>query len=213
MTLANDAGSVYIIDDDESIRRLIEVTVRSAGYDAKSFSSADAFASFTLPDRPCCILLDLEMPGQSGLELLERHFNGAVPCPVIIVTGHASVQTAVKSMKLGAVDFLEKPFERPVLLKLVQSAIDADRTRRLSASSTDETRKRLATLSPRERELLIAVIEGKSTKMIADQLGISARTVDHHRANLMEKMNAANVADLVRMALVAGFDAKPPSAS
>jgi FixJ family two-component response regulator len=128
--------------------------------------------------------------------------------PVIVLTAHGSVRTAVKSLKLGAVDFLEKPFEREVLLERVQTAVAADRTRRESAQSRQEVADRLATLSPRERELLGAVIEGKSTKMIADGLGISARTVDHHRANLMEKMHAANVADLVRMALEAGFEGK-----
>jgi two-component system response regulator FixJ len=128
---------------------------------------------------------------------------------VIIVSGKGSVQTAVKSMKLGAVDFLEKPFERPVLLKLVQAAVNNDRKRREEATTLADTQRRLATLSPRERELLTAVIEGKSTKMIADELAISARTVDHHRANLMEKMNAANVADLVRKSIQAGAGSKP----
>jgi FixJ family two-component response regulator len=208
-----DNPAVYVVDDDASVRALIAATVRTAGIEPVLFESADQFASFQIPDRPACILLDLEMPGSSGLDLLERHFNGggSTPCPVIIVTGHASVPAAVKSMKLGAVDFLEKPFERQTLLALVQAAIDKDRQRRAAAVSTSEVTRRLATLSPRERELLAAVIDGKSTKMIADELGISARTVDHHRANLMEKMAAANVADLVRMAVAANFKgpAKP----
>jgi FixJ family two-component response regulator len=201
-----DNPAVYIVDDDASVRALIAATVRAAGIEPVTFESADQFAAFTLPDRPACILLDLEMPGRSGLDLLERHFNGGgMPCPVIIVTAHASVQAAVKSMKLGAVDFLEKPFERQTLLTLVQGAIEKDRQRRAAAGAVSEITRRLGTLSPRERELLGAVIDGKSTKMIADELGISARTVDHHRANLMEKMAAANVADLVRMAVAANF--------
>jgi FixJ family two-component response regulator len=178
----------------------------------RSFASAEEFAGFSMPDGVSCILLDLEMPGLSGLEFLEKHFqekSAGGGCPVIIVTAHGSVPAAVKSFKLGAVDFLEKPFERPVLVKAVNTALASDRTRREAKGASDEVRKRLGTLSPREAELLAAVIEGKSTKMIADELGISARTVDHHRANLMAKMRAANVADLVRMSVEAGFAAKP----
>ncbi len=204
-----DTPAAYIVDDDASVRALIAATVRAAGIEPLLFESADQFASFQMPDRPACILLDLEMPGRSGMDLLQRHFTDGCSCPVpiIIVTGHASVPAAVQSMKLGAVDFLEKPFERPALLALVQAAIEKDRQRRAAAEVVKEITRRLATLSPRERELLGAVIAGKSTKMIADELGISARTVDHHRANLMEKMAAANVADLVRMAVAANFKA------
>lgn len=201
-------GTAYIIDDDPSMRSLIEATLRQEGIAVKTFPSAEAFASFTLPDQVCCVLLDLEMPGLSGLEFLERHFAGKVSCPILIVTAHGSVPAAVKSFKLGAVDFLEKPFERPVLVEAVKSALEADRLRRASMEGVEEVRRRLGTLSPRETELLTAVIEAKSTKMIADELGISARTVDHHRANLMAKMKAANVADLVRMAVEAGFGPK-----
>jgi RNA polymerase sigma factor (sigma-70 family) len=206
----NEQSIVYVVDDDPAIRSLVEAILRGAGLETKSFTSASDFENATLVDAPGCILLDLEMPGLSGLELLERRFHGKLPCPVIILTAHGTVQTAVKSLKLGAIDFMEKPFERQALLDLVQKAIATDRTRRDAEKNREAVRKRLATLSPRERELLAAVIEGKSTKMIADTLNISARTVDHHRANLMEKMLAANVADLVRMSLEAGFNAKPP---
>ncbi|HVX84291.1 MAG TPA: response regulator [Phycisphaerae bacterium] len=203
-----DSPAAYIVDDDASMRALIGATLQSVGIEPVFFASADEFATFKIPDRPACILLDLQMPGQSGLELLERHFESTASCPVIVVTAHASVQVAVKSMKLGAVDFLEKPIDRPALLAKVQAAIEKDRQRRAASVETQEITRRLNTLSPREKELLWTVIEGKSTKMIADQLGISARTVDHHRANLMQKMQAANVADLVRMAVAANF--KPP---
>lgn len=199
---------IYIVDDDPSIRSLVEATVRGAGFEARGYASAEEFFAAPAPNRPACLLLDLELPGASGLDLLERHFGSSSACPVIIITGKASVQSAVKSMKLGAVDFLEKPFERPVLLKLVQAAVSNDRQHREEAAAIAETQRRLASLSPRERELLAAVIQGKSTKMIADELAISARTVDHHRANLMEKMNAANVADLVRKSLQAGVGNK-----
>jgi len=209
----NLPGIVYLIDDDPSIRSLIEATLRAEGLEVRSFASAEDFAAHTMPDAVSCLLLDLEMPGLSGLEFLEKHFQGKVRCPVIIVTGHGSVPAAVKSLKMGALDFLEKPFERPVLVKAVNAALEADRARRAAMAANEEVQQRLKILSPRESELLAAVIEGKSTKMIADELGISARTVDHHRANLMSKMRAANVADLVRMAVEAGFDAKPGAAS
>ncbi|HUO10672.1 MAG TPA: response regulator [Phycisphaerae bacterium] len=207
MSLGNTA---YVIDDDPSIRSLIEATLQAEGIAVRTFASAEEFAGFTMPDGVSCILLDLEMPGLSGLEFLEKHFQGKSGCPVIVVTAHGSVPAAVKSLKLGAVDFLEKPFERPVLIKAVTTALEADRVRREAIGAREEVRKRLASLSKREAELLGAVIDGKSTKMIADELGISARTVDHHRANLMAKMRAANVADLVRMSVEAGFAAKPP---
>ncbi len=207
----NDVGQVLIVDDDPSICSLIEAAGRDAGLESHSFPSAEAFLAYPSPNRPTVVLLDLELPGTSGLDLLERHFRDGSACPVIVITGKGSVQSAVKSMKLGAVDFLEKPFDRPVLLKLVQASLETDRLRREENLAVEDVRRRLASLSPRERELLIAIIEGKSTKMIADQFEISARTIDHHRANLMDKMKAANVADLVRMAVRANFTgAKTP---
>jgi RNA polymerase sigma factor (sigma-70 family) len=204
-----DPGVVYIVDDDPSICSLLEAIINGAGLKTKCFATADDFVNSSLLASPGCILLDLELPGISGIEWLERRAGtSAEQLPVIVLTGHGSVRTAVKSLQLGAVDFLEKPFEKEVLLERVQAAIATDRDRRRANESKQDVSKRLASLSPRERELLAAVIEGKSTKMIADGLGISARTVDHHRANLMEKMHAANVADLVRMALEAGFPPK-----
>ena len=199
---------VYIVDDDPSIQNLIQVTLRTAGVDSRCFSSAEEYFEYSQPVRPRCLLVDLELPGASGLELLERHFILKSACPVVIVTGKGSVQKAVTSMKLGAVDFLEKPFDRETLVKVVLAAVATERRRRDGEAAHQETQQRLGTLSPRERELLGAVMAGKSTKMIADELGISARTVDHHRANLMLKMGASNVADLVRRAVAAGFGEK-----
>ena len=215
MDTVTDKGVAYVVDDDLSMRKLIEATLKSAGIEAQTFPSGGAFAvENPVIDRPSCILLDLEMPRQSGLQFLDQHFGKrGLPCPVIIVTAHASVQTAVKSMKMGAVDLLEKPFDREILLALVQSAIEKDRQRRALLSSYGETRRRLESLTLRESELLAAVVAGKSTKMIADEFAISPRTVDHHRANMMEKMHAANVADLVRMAINSGFEPPPSTAS
>jgi two-component system response regulator FixJ len=214
----NDLGLVLVVDDDESISQLIEATLRSEQLSVKAFPSAEAFSGTNVRaeagDRPVCLLLDLVMPGQSGLDILEKQFAGKAPCPVIVMTARGTVGTAVKSMKLGAVDFLEKPFTPEALKTAVREALSKDASTREQVSEAESIRARLANLSPRERELLDAIVQGNSTKMIADALGISARTVDHHRANLMAKMHATNVADLVRMAVRADYrgvqNGKPP---
>jgi len=198
-------GTVYVVDDDPAMCELIEATLRPAGLQVQSFYSAEAFAGVNMcadaGHQPCCLLLDIQMPGISGLDFLEQRFAGGAPCPVIIISAKGSVRTAVKSMQLGAVDFLEKPFAPADLKKLVQETLATHKCTCTRALERESIRERLAALSPRERELLDAIVQGKSTKLIADALGISARTVDHHRANLMAKMHAINVADLVRMAV------------
>jgi len=208
-------GVVYVIDDDVSMCDLIQATLTRAGLKVRTFASAEAFSNFNLledcGDQPCCILLDVVMPGQSGLEFLEKRFGGDAPCPVIIITARASVDTAVKSMKLGAVDFLEKPFSSDALTNMVLQTLK-NCPSGSAIAERQAVRGRIAQLSPRERELLDAIVRGNSTKMIANRLNISARTVDHHRANLMDKMRASNVADLVRMAMEVGFTHAPASA-
>jgi len=203
-----DTGTVFVVDDDPSMCELIEAALRRAGLQVRTFPSAEAFAAANpcaeCRTSACCLLLDLVMPGQSGLEFLESRL-GSLPCPVIIITARGSVQDAVKSMKLGAVDFLEKPFSTEDLTKLVLDTLQSRQCAVLVGQEREEVRGRIAILSPRERELLDAIVQGNSTKIVADRLGISPRTVDHHRANLMEKMRAINVADLVRMAVQADY--------
>jgi FixJ family two-component response regulator len=221
-----ELGVVYVVDDDPSMLELMEVSLRGAGLTVKTYASAEAL----LADRAFfpsqqsknhasddwesgrCLLLDLEMPGTSGIELLEKirkdqvaACEGRVPCPVIVITGRASVKEAVKSMKLGAVDLFEKPFKTEDLVALVRETLDKHRQALRVAREREAARERVSKLSPRERELLDAIVQGQSTKMIAVSLGISARTVDHHRANLMQKMKADNVADLVRIAMEADY--------
>jgi len=203
-----ETGLVFVVDDDPSMCELIEATLVRAGLTVKTFPSAEAFAEANpcadCKTTSCCLLLDLVMPGQSGLEFLENRL-GTLACPVIMITARGSIQDAVKSMKLGAVDFLEKPFSTEDLTKLVLETLKSRQCAALVGQEREEVRGRIATLSPRERELLDAIVLGSSTKMVADRLGISPRTVDHHRANLMEKMRAINVADLVRMAMQADY--------
>jgi two-component system, LuxR family, response regulator FixJ len=208
---ANDI--VFVVDDDASMCELIALTLQRAGLEVRTFLSAEAFAKANILEEcksgNCCLLLDLIMPGLSGLEYLEKH-RADLPCPVIMITARGSIQDAVKSMKLGAVDFLEKPFSAEALTRVVLETLKNRRDAAAMVVERADVRTRIASLSPRERELLDAIVMGSSTKMIADRLGISPRTVDHHRANLMEKMRAANVADLVRMAMHADYKSVKP---
>ncbi len=205
-----EVGVVHVVDDDPSIRDLVQAALQRAQLQVKTYPSAEAFAAVDFDAEiagplPCCVLLDLVMPGTSGLELLESKGKGKPCCPVIVMTARASVESAVKSMKLGAVDFIEKPFSPEALTALVLATLKKHEGSKALCHDHEAVRRRLAILSPREAELLEAIVLGRSTKMIADTLGISARTVDHHRANLMDKMQANNVADLVRMAVEADY--------
>jgi two-component system response regulator FixJ len=199
---------VFVVDDVASLCELIALTLQRAGLEVRTFPSAEAFVDAKVAaehrSSSCCLLLDLVMPGQSGLEFLEKR-RGDLPCPVIMITARGSIQDAVRSMKLGAVDFLEKPFATETLTSVVLETLKNCRNAAAMEAERADVRTRITSLSPRERELLDAIVLGSSTKMIADRLGISPRTVDHHRANLMEKMRAANVADLVRMAMHADY--------
>jgi len=201
----SDIGFVVVVDDDESLCALIENTLKQAGLRVRTFTSAEAFIAADVRsevgDSPCCLLMDLVMPGLSGLDILEKHYPEKMGCSVIMMTARGTVDAAVKSMKLGAVDFLEKPFSPETLKTLVLDTLKKSKNSSATASKREALRAKLTLLSPRERELLSAIVAGSSTKMIADALQISSRTVDHHRANLMEKMKANNVADLVRMAV------------
>jgi FixJ family two-component response regulator len=213
----SELSLVFVVDDDPSMRALMEATLKREGIAVQLFESAEAMLTAgVLGDlgAPRCVLLDLEMPGASGLELLARMqqewtAREIVPWPVIVITAKGSVKSAVQSMKMGAVDFLEKPFEIDALVKQVHDTLGRHNTAVAQAHDRAMFRQRVARLSPRERELLDAIVQGQSTKMIADKLGISARTVDHHRANLMQKMKAENVADLVRIAVGADYQSVP----
>jgi FixJ family two-component response regulator len=190
---------IYVVDDDPSVRRSLERLLRSAGHDVEAFPSASDFLDAALPDRPGCLLLDLNMPEISGLELQERLANIGRTIPVIFITGFGTIPASVKAMKAGAVDFLEKPFEDETLIKALAIALDNDRENRDKADKINSIKKRADSLTGREKEVFGLVVTGMLNKQIAFELGITEKTIKVHRARIMQKMAAASLADLVRL--------------
>jgi two-component system response regulator FixJ len=195
---------VHVIDDDDAVRDSLEFLLRSAKIEVRTYDSATTFLNRTSDDRLGCIVTDVRMPGMSGVDLLRQLRARGSTMPVIIITGHGDIQLAVEAMKIGAADFLEKPFDDEALLASVKLALG-----RLEKDAHRETERadlsnRLASLSAREREVLEGLVAGKANKIIAFNLGISPRTVEIYRAHVMTKMNAGSLSDLVRMALLAG---------
>jgi two-component system, LuxR family, response regulator FixJ len=199
-----EKAPVHVIDDDEALRESLSFLLRSAGIEVKTYSSATTFLA-SLPDTGLtCVITDVRMPGLSGVELLRRLRELKLEIPVIVITGHGDVPLAVEAMKMGAIDFLEKPFDDEVLLASVRSALkqqDGESKRRTERA---EIEGKLASLSNRERDVLEGLVAGKANKQIAYDLGISPRTVEIYRANLMTKMKAGSLSELVRMALIVG---------
>ena len=205
----NEEPRIFIVDDDDAIRDSLQLLLSSVGFgNVVAYSSARDFLAQAEPRPGECLLLDVRMPDMDGLELQEELNRRGVKLPVVIMTGHADVPIAVRAMKAGAADFIEKPFAEDVLLDCVRRArihaAEAIRER----GEADETRRRAQTLTPREREVLHGMIAGRPNKLIAYDLGISPRTVEIHRARVMEKMQARSLSALVRMALAAGIEAE-----
>jgi two-component system, LuxR family, response regulator FixJ len=196
---------VHVIDDDEALRESLAFLLRAAQLEVKSYPSARAFLD-ELPDESLgCVITDVRMPDISGIDLLRRLKELKIGVPVIVVTGHGDVALAVEAMKIGAADFFEKPFDDDLLLASVRSALREQEGQKKRYAERAEIETRIAALSPRERDVLRGLIEGRANKQIAFDLGISPRTVEIYRANLMNKMQADSLSDLVRMALVAGI--------
>lgn len=196
---------VHVIDDDQAVREVLAFQLGSAGIDVQTHDSASGFLKVAPTVQAGCIITDVRMPELSGIDLLRRLRELKVAAPVIVITAHGDIPLAVEAMRMGAIDFLEKPFDDEVLLASVRSALekgDRDRTRQAERSSIQS---RLAALSNRERDVLEGLVAGRANKQIAYELGISARTIENYRANLMIKMQAASLSDLVRMALIAGM--------
>lgn len=191
---------VYIIDDDPSVRKALERLLRSAGHEAKIFSSAVEFLDFTCPDAPGCIVLDIKMPNLSGLELQDRLAERNISFPIIFITGHGTVPASIRAFKSGAMDFLQKPFDEKDFLEAVSRGVEKHRRLRREQKKMKILLARLDTLTLREREIFDLVTTGMLNKQIAYDLEISEKTVKVHRARVMQKMGAQSLADLVRFA-------------
>jgi two-component system response regulator FixJ len=194
---------VCLIDDDDAMRDSLAFLLDAAGITSRTYDSAQAYAAAPPEEPPGCIVTDIRMPGMSGVDLLRQLRQNGNAVPVIIITGHGEVPLAVEAMKLGAVDFIEKPFEEETLLSAVNTALKQRATADEARAERAAVAARLATLSARERQVLERLVSGSPNKTIAYDLGISPRTVEVYRANLMTKMNASSLSDLVRMALLA----------
>lgn len=197
---------VFVIDDDEAVRRSLCWLIESAEHRASGFASADAFLDEPLKtDGVGCIVTDVRMPRMSGLELLEELAARGNLLPVVVITAHGDVQMAVEAMKLGALDFVEKPFEETALLEAVERAVVESRRRLETLSADADVRKRFDSLSPREREVLEMILAGRPNRRVAKDLAISEKTVEAHRANIMEKIAAGSFAELVTKAVQTEF--------
>jgi FixJ family two-component response regulator len=202
-------STVFVVDDDDGVRTSLGILLDSAGYRPATFASAAEFLEQHDPARPGCLLLDMRMPLMSGMELLQTLSERGAFLPVIFITGHGDVPMAVEAMKNGAFDFLQKPFGQHDLLECVARALKADEEAREALLLTEELRRRHGTLTPREKEVMGLVVAGNANKVIAMDLGLSERTVEIHRARVMEKMTTRSVAHLVRMALALDLPGPP----
>ena len=195
-----EAGLVYIVDDEPGMRKALTRLLVAEGFDVLSFPSADEFLAAVRPAEPGCLVLDVAMPGTDGLALQAELVRRGVDLPILFLTGHGDIPMSVRAMKAGAVDFLAKPVDDAVLLKAVREALALARARRASAAELESLRRRLDSLTPREREVLEHLLAGKLNKQIAAALGTVEQTIKVHRGRVMEKMDVASMADLVRIA-------------
>jgi len=199
---------VFVVDDDPAIRASLERLFKSVGMEVQNFESAREFIDFQVPDRPCCLVLDVRMPRMSGLDLQRELSARDAHLPIIFITAHGDVPMAVDAMKVGAVDFLQKPFSDQQLLDAVQKAIELDRAARAEREERATVQQRVDRLTPREREVFELVVSGMLNKQIAYDLGTSEKTIKVHRGRVMEKMEADSLAELVTLAATVGITGK-----
>ena len=197
--MSEKEGLVFVIDDDGAMRRSLENLISSVGLEVEGFPSAQEFLRSKRADVPSCLVLDVRLPGLSGLDLQKRMVEAAMEIPIIFITGHGDIPMTVKAMKAGAVEFLTKPFREQDLLDAVQQALERDRKTREQRGEIEQLRRRVDSLTPRERDVLKLVVTGLLNKQIAGELGTSETTVKIHRHQVMEKMAANSLAELVRM--------------
>jgi len=199
--LKEQPPTVFVVDDDEAVRNSLRFLLKSVGLATRTLASSAEFLETYSPSQPGCLVLDVRMPGMSGLELQQQlNVRGAV-IPVIFITGHGDIPMAVEAMQHGAFDFLQKPFRDQDLIDRIQRALAKDARNRSSLKEHDRIRQRFDSLTPREREVLTLMTRGKANKVMAAELGLSQRTVEIHRARVMEKSGAASLAQLVRMVM------------
>lgn len=205
--MAQPAATIYVVDDDEGVRNSLRFLLRSVGLATRPFASAQEFLEAYDPRHPGCLVLDVRMPGMSGLELQQQlNLRGAI-IPVIFITGHGDIPMAVEAMQHGAFDFLQKPFRDQDLIDRIQRALERDGRNRAALAHHEQIRERFNSLTPREHEVLALMTRGKPNKVMAGELGVSQRTVEIHRARVMEKTGAASLAQLVRMEMDLGSQA------
>jgi FixJ family two-component response regulator len=198
--MIEEQATVFVVDDDASMRRSLESLLRSVGHDVKLFASGPEFMRAERKDAPGCLVLDVRLPGISGLAFQQELTQAGIKLPIIFVTGHGDVPMTVRAMKAGAVEFLTKPFDDQVLLDAVHAALERDRARRQNDAAVAALRGHFDALTERERQVMGHVVAGLVNKRIADELGLSVVTVKVHRGQVMRKMQAKSVAELVRMA-------------
>jgi FixJ family two-component response regulator len=208
--MREEQSVVFIVDDDPSIRDTLQDLLRSVGLDARVFKSTQEFLASGRPDAPSCLVLDVRLPGQSGLDLQRALTASGIDLPIVFITGHGDVPMAVRAMKAGAIEFLIKPFRDQDLLDAIQAGIDQDRAQRQDAALVADLRTRLDTLTVRERQIMALVASGHLNKQIAAELEVSEVTVKVHRGQIMRKMQAQSLPELVRMAAILGCYPKEP---
>jgi two-component system response regulator FixJ len=196
-----DKPTVFVVDDDEPVRDSLRMLMRSVGLNAETFSGAAEFLAAYDPDHPGCLVLDIRMPGMSGMELQDKLNEIHAILPIIFITGHGDVPMAVKAIQYGAADFIQKPFRDQDLLDRINKAIEQDASNRAQLLETRDIEERLSNLTPREKEVLELIVDGRPNKVIAADLEVSQRTVEIHRARVMDKMRASSLAHLVRMVM------------
>ena len=198
--MQDSAPIVIVVDDDQSVREALEGLLRSVGLGVRTHGTVQEFLGQGMPSGPCCLVLDVRMPGQSGLELQDELSRAGIGAPVIFITGHGDIPMSVRAMKGGAIEFLSKPFRDQDLLDAIQQAIEADRGRWQKSAQTSVLRENFEGLTPREKMVLTHVVTGRLNKQIANDMGVSEITVKVHRGQVMRKMQARSLPDLVRMA-------------
>ena len=198
--MKNTESTVFLVDDDQAVRDALVLLLETAQFNAESFDSAEAFLDACDPDRPGCLLLDVRMPGMSGIKLQEELAARGIVIPIIFLTGHADVSMSAQAFRSGAIDFMEKPFDENILLERIQEAIRLDQSNREALDKQANAESRLASLTRREDEIMWLIVAGRANKQIAAELDLSHRTVESHRGRIMEKTGAHSLPDLVKLA-------------